>query len=109
MKRTELEIKYLKNKTGINLNAYEKQRNSCTNLKLSMNSTTDNKEFWKNIIPLLIDKVTASTKISLVKKGKLIPNETKVAETFSNAFEMLLRKMILNEMMCQYYQRIRLA
>ena len=32
MKQTELEIKYLKNETGINLNAYEKQRNSCTNL-----------------------------------------------------------------------------
>ena len=32
MKQTELETKYLKNKTGINLNAYEKQRNSCTNL-----------------------------------------------------------------------------
>ena len=31
MKQTEPEIKYLKNKTGINLNAYEKQRNSCTN------------------------------------------------------------------------------
>ena len=28
MKQTELEIKYLKNETGINLNAYDKQRNS---------------------------------------------------------------------------------
>ena len=55
-----------------------------------MNSIIDNKEFWKNIIPFLSDKVTAPTKISLVEKSKLISNETKVAETFSNAFEMLL-------------------
>ena len=48
MKRTELETKYLKNKTGINLKAYKKQRNFCRKLykkkrkknhnKLNMNS-----------------------------------------------------------------------
>ena len=39
-----------------------------------MNSITDSKEFWKNIIPFSSDKVTAPTKISLVEKGKRISN-----------------------------------
>ena len=73
MKQTELETKYLKNKTGINLEAYEIQRNFCSKLykkerkkhcnKLNMNSTTDNEEFWRTIKPFLSDKVTAQKNI----------------------------------------------
>ena len=39
-----------------------------------MNSITDSKEFWKNIIPFSSDKVMAPTKISLVEKGTRISN-----------------------------------
>ena len=61
MKQTELEAKYLKNKTGlINYKAYKKQRNLCGKLykkvtkkydnKLNINSIIDNKEeFWRAI------------------------------------------------------------
>lgn len=51
-----------------------------------MNSITGNKEFGTTIKPFLSDKVTAQTKISLVEKSKLLLNETKVAETFSDSF-----------------------
>ena len=81
MKQTQLGTKYLKNKKGINLNAYKKQRNFCSKLykketrkycnKLNMNSITYNKEFQRIIKPFLIDE-----------KGKLLSNEKKFAEIF---------------------------
>ena len=61
MKQTELEAKYLKNKTGlISYKTYKKQRNFCGKLykkvtkkydnKLNINSIIDNKEeFWRAI------------------------------------------------------------
>ena len=47
---------------------------------------TDNKEFWKTVKPFLSDKVKTFPKISLVKKGETILNESKVASWFSNFF-----------------------
>ena len=80
MKQTELEIKYLKNKTGINSKAYKKERNFCSKLykkrkekyynKINMNSITDNKELWKTIKHFLSDKVTVQTNTLFIEKGK---------------------------------------
>ena len=59
MKRTELETKYLKNKTDISLKAYQKQSNFCSKRykkerityynKIKVDSITDNKDFWRAI------------------------------------------------------------
>ena len=43
LKRSELESKYVKNKTSENLKSYKKQLNFCSNLYV-----TDNRKFWKN-------------------------------------------------------------
>ena len=79
MKRTELETKYLKNKTGINLKRQKEQNNFCSKLykqgrkkyynKLNMNSITDNTEFLTTISPFLSDKDTAQTEISVENKS----------------------------------------
>ena len=55
MKRSELESKYVKNKTNENLKSYKKQRNFCSKLykkerkkyyeMLDLKNVTDNKEF----------------------------------------------------------------
>ena len=55
MKRSELESKYLKNRTNENLKSYKKQRNFCSKLykkerkkyyeRLDLNNVTDNKKF----------------------------------------------------------------
>ena len=47
--------------------------------------------------PFLSDKFTAQTKISLVEKGKLLSNETKVAEMFSNIFENAVNELGINK------------
>ena len=54
---------------------------------LDLKNMTDNKEFWKTVKPFLSDKVTTFPKISLVEKGEIISDESKVANSFSNFFE----------------------
>ena len=103
MKRSELESKYVKNKTNENLKSYKKQRNFCSKLykkerkkyyeMLDLKNVTDNKEFWKTVKPFLSDKVTTFPKISLVEKGKIISDESKVANSFSNFFENAIRSL----------------
>ena len=85
MKRSELESKYVKNKTS-------EQRNFCRKLykkerkkyyeRLDLNNVTDNKKFWKTVTPFLSDKVTTFPQITLVEN-----DESKVANSFSNFFE----------------------
>ena len=56
---------------------------------LDLKNLMDNKEFWKTVKPFLYDKVTTFPEISLVEKGEIISDESKVANSFSNFFEML--------------------
>ena len=103
MKRSELESKHVKNKTNENLKSYKKQRNFCSKLykkerkkyyeMLDLKNVTDNKEFWKTVKPFLSDKVTTFPKISLVEKGEIISDESKVANSFSNFFENAIRSL----------------
>ena len=96
MKRSELENKYLKNRTNENLKSYEKQRNFCSKLykkgtkkyheMLDLKNVTDKKEFWKTVKPFLSDKVTTFPKTSLLEKGEIISDESKVANLFSNLY-----------------------
>ena len=97
MKRSELESKYVKNKTSENLKSYKKQRNFCSKLckkerkkyyeRLDLNNVTDNKKFWKTVTPFLSDKVTTFPQITLVENDEIISDESKVANSFSNFFE----------------------
>ena len=56
-----------------------------------MISITDNKEFWWTIHPLLSDKVTVQTKISLVEKGYFLSNEKMSLKCSVTFLKMLLR------------------
>ena len=103
MKRSELESKYVKNKTSENLRSYKKQRNFCSKLykkerkkyyeRLDLNNVTDNKKFWKTVKPFLSDKVTTFPKISLVENDEIISDESKVANSFSNFFENAIHSL----------------
>ena len=89
MKRSELESKYVKNKTSENLRSYKKQRNFCSKLykkerkkyyeRLDLNNVTDNKKFWKTVKSFLSDKVTTFPKISLAQNDEIISDESKLA------------------------------
>ena len=42
---------------------------------------TDQKEFWKTVKPFLSDTITTFSNISLVEKGKIVSDESKVANS----------------------------
>ena len=52
---------------------------------------TENKEFWKTFKPYLSNKATTFPKISLVEKGEINSNESKVSNSFSSFFENAIR------------------
>ena len=66
MPKSQLETKYLKNKTQTDLKLYKKHNNFCSNLykrkrrkyykSLDMKNFLDSKEFWKTMRPFLSDK-----------------------------------------------------
>ena len=46
---------------------------------LDLKNVTVNEKFWKTVTLLLCDKVTTFPKISLVEKGEINSDESKVA------------------------------
>ena len=60
---------------------------------LDLKNVSDNKKFWKTVKPFLSDKVTTFSKISLVEKGGIISDESKVVNAFSNFFENAIRSL----------------
>ena len=97
MKRTELETKYLKNKSKTNLSSYKKQRNFCSKLykkerkkyynNLNIKNITENKEFWRTIKPFLSEKTKSSQKIFICKGDEIISDDRDIAENFSQFFQ----------------------
>ena len=97
MARSNLRNKFLKLKTEENRVAYAKQRNYCAKLSQqkkrqyfenwNLISITDNKLFWKTVSPLFTEKNgSKSNKITLVEGGKVLTDDTKIAETFNSFF-----------------------
>ena len=78
VRRSELESKYLKNRTIESKAKYKKQNNFCSKLykkkrkkfysNLELNEITDNKRLWK---PLLSDKCIQSSTITLINNEML--------------------------------------
>ena len=93
MKRSQLENKYIRNYTVENMNKYKKHKNFCSKLYkkerkkfYSQLDITDNKLFWKTMKPLLSDKCTYASKISLVHND-VISDDQELADIFNNFFE----------------------
>ena len=75
MNRSRLRNRYLKFRTSELKIVYTKQRNYSVNLlrkekkiyynNLDLNNITDNKQFWRNVKPLLSDKTAKVVKLRL--------------------------------------------
>ena len=90
MKRSRLRNKFLKNKNEINRNNYNVQRNYCKKLlktrkkqyfnNLNTSKVTDNRTFWKTVVPLFTNKPSRGAKIisrKVIKILKMILNYVK--------------------------------
>ena len=54
--------------------------------QIDISAVTDNKKFWKTVKPFISDKSSSKSRITLVEEGKVVSNESDVAETFNNFF-----------------------
>ena len=89
MRPSEVESKYLKNRTIEKKAKYKKQKNFCSKLyekerqkfysNLELNEITANKRFWKTIKPLLSDKCIQSSAITLINNENAIPDYFRLA------------------------------
>ena len=96
MLRTRRKNRYNKNRSADNWDAFRRQRNFCVKLsrkvkrdfynQLDISEVTDNKKFWKTVKPFISDKSSSKSRITLIEDGKIMSNESEVAETFNNFF-----------------------
>ena len=94
--RTWLKNRYNKNRTADNWDAFRRQRNLCVKLsrkakrdfynQLDISEITDNKKFWKTVKPFISDKSSSKSRITSIEEGKIVSNESEVAETFDDFF-----------------------
>ena len=94
MLRTRLKNEYDRNRTAENWDAFRRQRNLCVKIsrkakrdfynQIDISAVTDNKKFWKTVKPFISDKSSSKSRITLVEEGKVVSNESDVAETFNN-------------------------
>ena len=86
MVRSKIRNKYLKSKSEIDKQRYNKQRNYYVKLlrlkkqkyyvSLDISKITDNKTFWKTISPLFSNKsYLAKSRITLLKNGETLGEE----------------------------------
>ena len=93
MKRSRLRNKFLRDRTDISKEEYEKQINFCVSLlkKAKKNleiwkSVTDSKKFWQTVKLLFSNNLKAKTFIKLVENDEMIDDESKIAKVFNEYF-----------------------
>ena len=96
MKRSRLRNKYLRSKSLTDRKNYNIQRNFCKKLlrttkkeyfnNLGTKKITDNKTFWRTVVPTFSNKNSKSDKIILNEEGKTITDEKELCRTFSTYF-----------------------
>ena len=103
MKRPRLRNKLLKNKNEINKNNYKVQRNYCKKLlkttkkqyfnNLNTSKVTDNRTFWKAVVPLFTSKPFRGAKIILKEGNKNITNDSELCEVFNTYFSNIVASL----------------
>ena len=104
MFRSKLRNKYLKSKSKIDKQRYNKQRNYCVKLlrlkkqkyyeSLDISKITDNKTFWKTTSPLFSKKdYSTNSRITHLKNGEILSEESKLTDTFNKFFSNVVKKL----------------
>ena len=103
MKRTFLRNRFLKSKSDLSRELYNKQRNYCTYLikkakkdyysKLNPSSIANSKTFWRTVKLLFTDKILANDNIVLVENREIINESYKIAEIFKCLFSNAVKDL----------------
>ena len=60
---------------------------------LDIKKVTDNKTFWKRIIPLFTKRPLKGEKINLIESGKNISNDTELSDIFNVFFSNIISEL----------------
>ena len=103
MKRSRLRNKFLKERTENNQKNFKHQRNFGKILprttkksyysNLDIKKVTDNKTFWKTIIPLFTKRPLKGEKINLIENGKNFSNDTELCDIFNGFFFNIISEL----------------
>ena len=96
MKRSRYRNKFLKDKSQTNRENYKIHRNFSKKLSrktkksyfesLNTKKITDNRTFWKTVVPLFTNKASRGEKIILTEAEKHISNDKKLCKIFNSFF-----------------------
>ena len=96
MKRSRLRNIFLKHRTDTNKKNYSTQRNLCKKLlkntkksyfeNLDTKKITDNRSFWRTVLPLFTQNSSKGEKINLIDDSKTISSNEELCETFNQFF-----------------------
>ena len=64
---------------------------------LSAENGCDNKKFWKEVKPLLSDKIMSSEKITLVEGTKIKKNDKETAKILNNFFSTIIQNLKITQ------------
>ena len=103
MLRSQLRNKINKEKTNSSKEAFNKQRNICTNLlrkakfdyysNLNPSNVSDNKKFWNTVKPLFSEKVMSNENITLVENNNIYGDDKRVSEIFNEFFSNAVKNL----------------
>ena len=93
-RRSNLENKYLNNRTPENKLLYRRQKDYCSRLynkerkmyysNLNLTKIKDNNSFWKTLKPSLTDKGINTPKITLIENQLIVNADVEVAESLNS-------------------------
>ena len=96
MKRSRLRNQFLKHRTDTNKKNYNTQKNLCKKLLKNTKKSyfedfdtkkiTDNRSFWKAILPLFTQNSSKGEKINLIDESEIIFSDEEPCETFNQFF-----------------------
>ena len=100
MSRSRYRKKLLKDKSQTSRENYKIQRNLCKKLlrktkksyfeSLNTKKITDNRTFWKTVVPLFTNKASRGEKIILTEAEKHISDDKKICNIFNNFFSKVV-------------------
>ena len=101
--RTLQRNKFLKGRTKTNQKNFKLCKKLLRTTKqlyysnLDIKNVTDNKTFWKTIIPLFTKRPLKGGKINLIENGKNISNDTELCDIFNGFFCKIISELNIPE------------
>ena len=104
--------KFLKDKSQTSRENYKIQRNLCKKLlrktkksyfeSLNTKKITDNRTFWKTVVPLFTNKASRGEKIILTGAEERIPDDKRICKIFNNFFSNVVSYLKIPDY-CNYF------